>query len=372
MNPASPQRAGDQAGVQGDAGAEHGPAGHARHDEHLGVGIALEHFGQVRGDVTVPVAHVVRDARGGHRIHRVRKGHEHGVGVRDGELVGERPAPVAAADAEPVHRDGRDVRAVPGAPPPAGGTAPAVDLERHDDPLAGPHARDLFSDRQDLGYAFVSEPKGEGERRGTERQRPVQVARGHGHRVDDRCLRARRRRGRDGPPREPAPGRRHEGAHAGTRGPQPFPSALGRRRDQPPQPDAGVALQRDATGEHGPGRQQAGHVPRPAARPVAGGPGGVAARAAMVVGHDPTSDPMWARLSEPTVAHEWTAGGRSPWWCGGSARLHVSRGGRFDGDPQRWELRQETLRLHLEERLVAREPGEAVPAEAREPDPRGQ
>jgi hypothetical protein len=120
-------------------------------DEHVGAGRPLERA--CHGSPAV--RHVVADARRRRGLDALRNRHEHRVGERDSDEVRQEAAPVAAERAEAVHRKTRDRLAVGGEPPAAAVAAPARDLERDADRVAGHDRAHLVADRDDLGDALV-------------------------------------------------------------------------------------------------------------------------------------------------------------------------------------------------------------------------
>ncbi len=263
---AGAQGSGDQTRVERHARAEHRPACDGRDDEDLGVRVSLEQTGEMGGDVAEAVAHVVADAGRGRRLQVAGKRHEHGVGERNEELVGERPAPVSAAQAEAVHRQGRNGGAVARAAAAARRTSSAVDLERNDHQLSRSDVGDPFADFQNLGHALVTETNGERERRRPEGKGPVQVARGDRHGMHDRSKPAGRRRHGDVAPRQTEARAHGERSHERSGRPDPLPHPVTRRHGNPAEPLAGITLQRcGRERRRNLRREQPGGVPQPSA-----------------------------------------------------------------------------------------------------------
>jgi hypothetical protein len=204
---------------------------------------------EVGSDVAVAVRDVVGKARDCGRLHPLRKGDEHPVGVGHGEFVGDRATPVTASDTEAVHRDRRNRLAVTGATGTARGARAARDLKRHDDALAWPTRRDLAADREHLGDTLVPELQRCEEGGAAEAHRTVEIAGRHGKRPDDGTERARRGRCRDAVPPQPAARHEHESAHPRARRAHALSGCVRERRAEPADALLGFALEHDATSD---------------------------------------------------------------------------------------------------------------------------
>jgi hypothetical protein len=250
---AHPERLGDQGGIQRDTGAEARPGIERSEDQHRRVGVAAQQLRQVRGDVTVGVADVVGDAGRGDRLDAVGERHQHGVGVGNRQLVGQGSTPVAACQAEAVHRDRRNVGAVGGVSGAAGRAAAAVDLEGNHHALARVDGRHVLADGQHLGDALVAELERQRERAGAKGDEGVHVAGGDRDRTDHRTAGCGRRWGGHAVPRKSPTGAGHQGAHAPTSRPDALTEAIPASVGQTTQTLPAVALQpqprrRDAGG----------------------------------------------------------------------------------------------------------------------------
>jgi hypothetical protein len=117
-------------GVQPDRGQP----GARPDDQHLRPRLVA----QARADAAPPVGQVVARAGDGDGVEPGGERHEHGLGVRHRDDVGQQPAPLQPAErAEPVARQEGVARAGSGAPAPARRAGAAGDLEGHDDPVPG-------------------------------------------------------------------------------------------------------------------------------------------------------------------------------------------------------------------------------------------
>ena len=178
VDPSGAERAGDHHDVEGDAPRP------AAHDED----VRSRRLGEKRGDRSPGVGQVVARARHRRRRDALRQRHEHRIGERHANEVGECAAPVATDRLHAVCGTGarRPARAGESACAPV--APPAGDLERNHDAIAAPEAADGVARLDDFRDELVSERKRPAERNAPVDDGVIQVARRHDERADERVV----------------------------------------------------------------------------------------------------------------------------------------------------------------------------------------